>query len=88
MVWEQQCPLVVMLTTLVEQGRVKCHQYWPDAGETQLFGDFEVTTETEEVTESFAFREIKLVYQEVSLGVSCWDCTLCARPRSVKFCYY
>ena len=65
MVWEQKCPLVVMLTTLVEQGRVKCHQYWPDEGQTLLFGDFQVTTVSEEVTESFAFREITVQSQEV-----------------------
>ena len=67
MIWEQQCPLVVMLTTLVEQGRVKCHQYWPEAGQRQLFGDIEVTTVSEEVTESFAFREITLMSQEVRI---------------------
>ncbi|XP_043194493.1 tyrosine-protein phosphatase non-receptor type 4-like isoform X1 [Amphibalanus amphitrite] len=64
MIWEQKCPLVVMLTTLVEQGRVKCHQYWPDEGQSMLFGDFEVTTASEEVTENFAFREITIISQE------------------------
>ncbi|CAE1298319.1 PTPN4 [Acanthosepion pharaonis] len=38
MVWEQHCTLVVMLTTKVERGRVKCHQYWPDLYETTDFG--------------------------------------------------
>ena len=30
MTWEQQSPLIIMLTTVVERGRVKCHKYWPD----------------------------------------------------------
>jgi len=35
MVWQQGSALVVMLTTVVEQGRSKCHQYWPATGATQ-----------------------------------------------------
>jgi protein tyrosine phosphatase len=30
MVWQEKCPLIVMLTPLVENKRVKCHQYWPE----------------------------------------------------------
>ncbi|KAB7507413.1 Tyrosine-protein phosphatase 1 [Armadillidium nasatum] len=37
MVWEQQSTLVVMLTTVVEQGRVKCHRYWPKIFESLEF---------------------------------------------------
>ncbi|EGD77790.1 STE/STE20 protein kinase [Salpingoeca rosetta] len=30
MVWEYDCPLIVMVTSLVENGRIKCHRYWPE----------------------------------------------------------
>ncbi|XP_065315923.1 tyrosine-protein phosphatase non-receptor type 4-like isoform X2 [Gordionus sp. m RMFG-2023] len=30
MIWEQQSSLIIMLTTEVEQGRVKCNRYWPE----------------------------------------------------------
>jgi tyrosine-protein phosphatase non-receptor type 4 len=30
MTWEQESPLIIMLTTVVERGRVKCHKYWPE----------------------------------------------------------
>ncbi|RUS91860.1 hypothetical protein EGW08_000431, partial [Elysia chlorotica] len=62
MVWEQQSSLVVMLTTEVERGRVKCHQYWPLLYETEDFGELQVTCEKEEDTHSFAFREFNLTH--------------------------
>ncbi len=38
MTWETQADLVVMLTTIVERGRVKCHKYWPDRDEVLDLG--------------------------------------------------
>ncbi len=29
MVWQQTCTTIVMLTKTVENGRIKCHEYWP-----------------------------------------------------------
>ncbi|XP_076468051.1 tyrosine-protein phosphatase non-receptor type 4-like isoform X7 [Babylonia areolata] len=62
MVWEQQSSLVVMLTTKVERGRVKCHQYWPELYETEDFGALQITCVKEEETPSFAFREFNLTH--------------------------
>lgn len=58
---------MVMLTTKVERGRVKCHQYWPDLYETVDYGLLQVTCLKEEETPSFAFREFALVHLEVKL---------------------
>ncbi|GAB1603054.1 tyrosine-protein phosphatase non-receptor type 4-like isoform X2 [Argonauta hians] len=66
MVWEQHCTLVVMLTTKVERGRVKCHQYWPDLYETTDFGILQITCVKEEETLSFAFREFTLTHVETN----------------------
>ncbi|XP_050418197.1 tyrosine-protein phosphatase non-receptor type 4 isoform X4 [Patella vulgata] len=66
MVWEQHCTLVVMLTTKVERGRVKCHQYWPELYETQDFGELQVTCVKEEDATSFAFREFNLTHVETN----------------------
>ncbi|CAB4065164.1 PTPN4 [Lepeophtheirus salmonis] len=40
MIWDAQTSLIIMLTTIVEQGRVKCHKYWPDLDEKMEFEDF------------------------------------------------
>uniref|UniRef100_A0A5K3ELN1 Protein-tyrosine-phosphatase n=1 Tax=Mesocestoides corti TaxID=53468 RepID=A0A5K3ELN1_MESCO len=34
MCWEQKSELIVMLTSVQEQGRFKCHKYWPDPKNT------------------------------------------------------
>ena len=69
MVWEQQTTLVVMLTTKVERGRIKCHQYWPDNYETSDFGTLQITCVKEEESASFAFREFNLTNVEVSMAL-------------------
>ncbi|XP_052682171.1 tyrosine-protein phosphatase non-receptor type 4-like isoform X7 [Crassostrea angulata] len=66
MVWEQHSSLVVMLTTKVEKGRVKCHQYWPEMYETMDYGLLQITCVKEEETPSFAFREFNLTHVETS----------------------
>ena len=64
MVWEQESPLVIMLTTVVERGRVKCHKYWPDLDNTVLYGSISVTCTKEEHKDSFSFRDFTLVEVE------------------------
>lgn len=39
MVQQESSHLIVMLTTVMERGRVKCHQYWPACDETLDMGD-------------------------------------------------
>lgn len=46
MVWEQQVRAVVMLTQLRENGRSKCHRYWPEQeGGQAEYGEIRVTLE-------------------------------------------
>lgn len=65
MVQQESSHLIVMLTTVMERGRPKCHQYWPnpDAGEFVLADGFKIQTLTEESDEtgSFVFRDILLI---------------------------
>lgn len=63
MVQQESCHLVVMLTTVLERGRIKCHQYWPSNGETlDLGGGFSIKcfSEKADKTGSFVFRDLLL----------------------------
>lgn len=63
MVQQESSHLVVMLTTVMEAGRQKCHQYWPVTGdELQLSDGFSVKclSEKPDETGSFVFREFLL----------------------------
>lgn len=60
MVLEAGSTLVVMLTTLVERGRAKCHQYWPALNETLTLRNLTLTSTAENVEDTFIFREFIL----------------------------
>lgn len=63
MVQQESSHLIVMLTTVMERGRPKCHQYWPAAGdELRLADTFSVRclSETADETGSFVFRELQM----------------------------
>jgi tyrosine-protein phosphatase non-receptor type 4 len=61
MVWEQKCSLIVMVTPLKERGRIKCHKYWPEIGETETCNHLSITTVKEEGNEAMIEREFKLI---------------------------
>uniref|UniRef100_A0A671SUN5 Tyrosine-protein phosphatase non-receptor type 4-like n=1 Tax=Sinocyclocheilus anshuiensis TaxID=1608454 RepID=A0A671SUN5_9TELE len=64
MTWEQGSSLVVMLTTQVERGRVKCHQYWPNLSGSATYGGFQVSCQTEEGNSAFLVRDMTLTHIE------------------------
>nr|XP_029504246.1 tyrosine-protein phosphatase non-receptor type 4-like isoform X2 [Oncorhynchus nerka] len=65
MTWEQSSSMVVMLTTQVERGRVKCHQYWPNPDSTASYGCFQLACLTEEGNSAFLVRDMTLTHLEV-----------------------
>ncbi|KAJ1346776.1 tyrosine protein phosphatase 1, variant 2 [Parelaphostrongylus tenuis] len=60
MVWEQLCTHIVMLTTITERGRVKCHQYWPKLHESQEYGRLLVTCIRDHETPNCSYREFSV----------------------------
>jgi len=63
MVWEYNIQLIVMLTKTFENGRMKCHRYWPESAQSETFTDFEITSIQEEEDEPTAttIRKFKIV---------------------------
>lgn len=64
MTWEQGSSMVVMLTTQVERGRVKCHQYWPEPIGSSEFGNFQISCHSEVGNPAYVFREMTLTNLE------------------------
>lgn len=69
MVQQESSNFIVMLTTIIERGRVKCLQYWPPINEEmQLSPTFSIKllSETTDSTESYVLRNIALLDSAVS----------------------
>ncbi|XP_077129386.1 tyrosine-protein phosphatase non-receptor type 4 isoform X2 [Ranitomeya variabilis] len=64
MTWEQGSSMVVMLTTQVERGRVKCHQYWPEPTSSAEYGRFKISCHSEQGNPAYVFREMTLTNLE------------------------
>ncbi|XP_069313039.1 receptor-type tyrosine-protein phosphatase H [Eulemur rufifrons] len=64
LVWEQQSHTLVMLTNCMESGRVKCEHYWPLDDQPCTYGHLQVTLVGEEVTETWAVRDLQVLQVE------------------------
>ncbi|KAG5265094.1 hypothetical protein AALO_G00261350 [Alosa alosa] len=54
MVWQENCFSIVMITKLVEVGRMKCCKYWPD--DSELYGDIKITLLKTETLAEYTVR--------------------------------
>uniref|UniRef100_A0A8C5G6R1 Receptor-type tyrosine-protein phosphatase U n=1 Tax=Gouania willdenowi TaxID=441366 RepID=A0A8C5G6R1_GOUWI len=54
MVWQENCFSIVMITKLVEVGRIKCCKYWPE--DTELYGDIKITLLKTETLSEYTVR--------------------------------
>ncbi|XP_032941948.1 receptor-type tyrosine-protein phosphatase U-like [Catharus ustulatus] len=74
MVWQEKTSVIVMLTGLVEQNKIKCEQYWPE--QEQVYGDFTVTLNNTWTTTGLVKR------------IFCLQKAGCALPRAVEQFHY
>ncbi|RWS16394.1 tyrosine-protein phosphatase non-receptor type 4-like protein [Dinothrombium tinctorium] len=66
MVWEQKSSLIIMVTPLMERGRVKCHKYWPDVDDYEELDNYlKVSCVKETDTSSMVERELKLTHEKL-----------------------
>ncbi|TRZ00691.1 hypothetical protein DNTS_012314, partial [Danionella cerebrum] len=54
MVWQENTATIVMVTNLVEVGRVKCCKYWPD--DTEIYRDVKVTLMETQLLSEYVIR--------------------------------
>ncbi|KFQ83372.1 Receptor-type tyrosine-protein phosphatase kappa, partial [Phoenicopterus ruber ruber] len=74
MIWQEKVSVIVMLTGLVEQNKIKCEQYWPE--QEQVYGDFTVTLNNIRTTTGLVTR------------IFCLQKAGCALPRAVEQFHY
>ncbi|XP_071117359.1 receptor-type tyrosine-protein phosphatase alpha-like isoform X2 [Haliotis cracherodii] len=59
LLWEKNCTRIIMLTNLMEMGRVKCETYWSD--ETDLtVGDFNIVVTSSSERAHWVVRELQV----------------------------
>uniref|UniRef100_A0A8C6BGQ6 Receptor-type tyrosine-protein phosphatase U n=1 Tax=Monodon monoceros TaxID=40151 RepID=A0A8C6BGQ6_MONMO len=58
MVWQEHCSSIVMITKLVEVGRVKCSRYWPE--DSDMYGDIKITLVKTEILAEYVVRNFAL----------------------------
>ncbi|MCI4391365.1 hypothetical protein PGIGA_G00133380 [Pangasianodon gigas] len=64
-VWEQGVSVIIMLTTLTERGRTKCHQYWPHPPEVKDYDYLQVCCHSEECNLAYVTRELTLTHTQL-----------------------
>lgn len=70
MVGENKIKVIVMVTNETEGGKLKCHKYWPEEGQSIVYGDVTVQNSGEQVFASHVERQFMIKY-----GNSTWPLT-------------
>lgn len=68
MMWERRCHVVVMITNLIAEGRVKCHKYWPDDGDDAVYGHYRVFDVSSEERSGYTVRRMRLAPVKADAG--------------------
>ncbi|XP_066594942.1 receptor-type tyrosine-protein phosphatase F-like [Prorops nasuta] len=66
MVWQEEVRIICMLANLIENGKVKCEQYWPDIGKKKKYGNILVFNSKHRVFADYTFRTFVVTCDEDS----------------------
>ena len=58
LMWQERPPIIVMLTNLEENNKIKCEQYWPESGKKQ-FGPFTVAITDQQILADYTIRTLE-----------------------------
>ncbi|KAL6263954.1 hypothetical protein P5V15_004035 [Pogonomyrmex californicus] len=64
MIWQENVLIICMLTNIVESGKTKCAQYWPDIKKKKKYGDIIVLNAKHNVFADYCFRTFYVTYGE------------------------
>ncbi|XP_011640089.2 receptor-type tyrosine-protein phosphatase kappa-like [Pogonomyrmex barbatus] len=64
MIWQENVLIICMLTNIVESGKTKCIQYWPDIKKKKKYGDIIVLNAEHNVFADYCFRTFYVTYGE------------------------
>ncbi|CAG2060100.1 unnamed protein product [Timema podura] len=60
MIWQEQVSVVAMLANVIENGKKKCEQYWPELGKEETYGAVTILTADVSVFADFTFRHFNI----------------------------
>nr|XP_022307741.1 receptor-type tyrosine-protein phosphatase mu-like [Crassostrea virginica] len=64
LVWQQDITQIVMLTNFIENGKIKCCQYWPDCSNTELYGNITIENVSEKHYAFYIIRTFVLSHKQ------------------------
>nr|XP_022306857.1 receptor-type tyrosine-protein phosphatase alpha-like [Crassostrea virginica] len=70
MVWQENVTQIVMLTNLIEGGKVKCKQYWPEYTDGEFYGNISIRKYEETQYTFYIIRKFNMSHNEGSRNVT------------------
>ncbi|KAM0726010.1 Receptor-type tyrosine-protein phosphatase mu [Formica fusca] len=64
MIWQENVLIICMLANVIENGKTKCEQYWPDIGKKKKYGDVIVLNAKHNVFADYCFRTFQVTWGE------------------------
>ena len=59
LVWQEKPSVIVMVTNVKEENKIKCQQYWPDS-ESKDYGPFKVTLNDQQMCSDYIVRHLSV----------------------------